>query len=660
MKKKIVSGAHNTSPTPTSVLLQHSKINKNRRFNNHKPHRYPLRSKYIDNTSGTNFRHLAVQHITAQHLFDYKANHIYKPDGTKEKMDSLLNGPDKHIWNVSLSNEWGRLAQGNIHEVPSTDTIDFIHRYEVPNNKSVTYATFVIDYRPLKSEPHRVRITVGGDKLSYTLDSGSPAANLLETKVLINSTISDAHKGARFMCADIKDYFLASPMEDPEYMRVKYNFFPEDIRIKYQLHEKVTPDGYIYIKIKKGMYGLKQAAILAYNNLKACLKPHGYFPINGTVGMWQHESRATKFCLCVDDFGIKYFNKADAQHLLQTIGKYYKYTADWNGRNYCGLTIDWDYNEGHVDISMPGYVEKCLQRLQYTPKISPQYSPHNHSPIIYGQKGQRQYATAPDTAPLLPPDETTYIQSATGSFLYYGRAIDHTILPALNEIASSQAQPTQTTKDKVQRLLDYANTFPNAYIRYYASDMVLHVDSDAAYLVAPKSKSRVAGYYYLSDNPEIKNNPTLNGAIQVECKTLRHVVSSAAEAEVAGIFHNATTAVPIRILLQALQHPQPPTPLKTDNSTATGFVHDNIHQKRSKSWDMRYYWLRDRQAQNQFKIFWDKGINNEADYFTKHWATLVHRAKRGRYIKDKLHIIKQSLNSILNMYMNCEGVLFRR
>ena len=191
--------------------------------------------------------------------------------------------------------------------------------------------------------------------------------------------------------------------------------------------------------------------------------------------------------------------------------------------------------------------------------------------------------------------------------------------------------------------------------------MVLHVDSDAAYLVAPKSKSRVAGYYYLSDNPEIKNNPTLNGAIQVECKTLRHVVSSAAEAEVAGIFHNATTAVPIRILLQALQHPQPPTPLKTDNSTATGFVHDNIHQKRSKSWDMRYYWLRDRQAQNQFKIFWDKGINNEVDYFTKHWATLVHRAKRGRYSKDKLHIIKQSLNkTILNMYMNCEGVLLRR
>ena len=124
--------------------------------------------------------------------------------------------------------------------------------------------------------------------------------------------------------------------------------------------------------------------------------------------------------------------------------------------------------------------------------------------------------------------------------------------------------------------------------------MVIHVDSNATYLVAPKARSRVAGYFHLSDHPNITKHPKLNSEILVECKTLRHVVSSSAEADIAGVFHNASMALPIHHFLTQLNHPQPPTPIKTDNSTTTGFVYDNIHQKRSKSWDMRYYWLHDR------------------------------------------------------------------
>ena len=311
------------------------------------------------------------------------------------------------------------------------------------------------------------------------------------------------------------------------------------------------------------------------------------------------------------------------------------------------MTLQWNYQDGYVDISMPGYLEKALERLQYNKKIYPQYSPHAHVPIQYATKNTRQYATAPDTSPLLNPKETKYIQSVTGSMLYYGRALDHTILPALNEIASEQSSPTQSTKGKAQQLMDYVATYPNAYIRYYASDMILNIDSDAAYLVAKKSRSRVAGYYHLSSDPKIKKDIPLNGAIHTECKTLRHVVSSAAEAEVGGIFHNAQVAIPIRTLLQALHHPQPPTSIKTDNSTAHGFIYDNIHQKRSKSWDMRYYWLRDRMAQLQFRFFWDKGINNHADYTTKHHPTKHHRTMRPRYIQDKLNCLIATYNTLL-------------
>ena len=75
--------------------------------------------------------------------------------------------------------------------------------------------------------------------------------------------------------------------------------------------------------------------------------------------------------------------------------------------------------------------------------------------------------------------------------------------------------------------------------------MMLNIDSDAAYLVALKSRSRVAGYFYLSSKPTTIDTPPLNGSIHIECKTLKHVVFSAVEAKVGGIFHNSQVAIPI-------------------------------------------------------------------------------------------------------------------
>ena len=135
------------------------------------------------------------------------------------------------------------------------------------------------------------------------------------------------------------------------------------------------------------MYGLKQAAILAYNQLKSCLEPFGYHPVPGTVGLWKHDSRPISFCLCVDDFGVKYFHKRDVKHLLQAIGNTFKYITGWDGKTYYGLHLDWRYEKGYVNISMPGYVDKALKRLQYKPKIHPQFSPHAHTAIPYGNKG---------------------------------------------------------------------------------------------------------------------------------------------------------------------------------------------------------------------------------------------------------------------------------
>ena len=102
-------------------------------------------------------------------------------------------------------------------------------------------------------------------------------------------------------------------------------------------------------------------------------------------------------------------------------------------------------------------------------------------------------------------------------------------------------------------------------------------------------------------------------------------------------------------------HPQPPTPIKVDKSTANAFVHDYITQKRSKFWDMRFHWLRDPHTKQHNKVYWDKGKNNWADYPTKTQTTPYHCSMRPKYVKDKdnpsIHSsTSDSINALPKLY----------
>ena len=99
---------------------------------------------------------------------------------------------------------------------------------------------------------------------------------------------------------------------------------------------------------------------------------------------------------------------------------------------------------------------------------------------------------------------------------------------------------------------------------------------------------------------------------------IKNVVCSAAEAECAGLFHNCQKAIVIRRILEALSHNQKPTSVKTDNSTTNSFVHATMRLKKSKMWDMRWNWLRQKEIQDECKIRWEKGKNNQANLFSKH------------------------------------------
>ena len=132
------------------------------------------------------------------------------------------------------------------------------------------------------------------------------------------------------------------------------------MREKYNIINIEDIDGYVYCKIKRGMYGLKQSARLAHEMIVQHLKKYGYQPDRFTPNIWSHHTGPTNFCLCVDDFGVKYYTQEDANHLIDALKNAYDVTIDWKGENYYGLKIDWDYKNEHVDISMKNYTIKAL------------------------------------------------------------------------------------------------------------------------------------------------------------------------------------------------------------------------------------------------------------------------------------------------------------
>ncbi|MEM7270235.1 MAG: hypothetical protein AAF401_13430, partial [Pseudomonadota bacterium] len=99
----------------------------------------------------------------------------------------------------------------------------------------------------------------------------------------------------------------------------------------------------LYIEISRGMYGLPQAGRVASDALVPRLASAGYMACKRTPGLFKHKNNSIVFCLCVDDFGVKYTDKKDALHLAAALEKHYKFSCDWDGSNYCGLDLDWNY-----------------------------------------------------------------------------------------------------------------------------------------------------------------------------------------------------------------------------------------------------------------------------------------------------------------------------
>ena len=322
----------------------------------------------------------------------------------------------------------------------------------------------------------------------------------------------------------------------------------------------------------------------------------------------------------MDDFGVKYTDKADAEYLIATLKELYELTINWSGDKYLGFTIKHDKSMRQLSISMPSYIGTALKRFGHLITHGAA-SPAVYTPPHYGST-KPQPATVDDSEPLSPADAKV-LQEIVGVFLYYARAVDVSMLPAVTAVASEQAKPTQAVFAAAKRLLSYAASYPANEIVFSACDMVLYGQSDASYLSRSNARSVAGGIFYLGN----RNAPTqVNGAIDTFSSIIPVVVASAAEAEYGGLFLAAQRGAHLRNTLADLGYPQDSTLLLCDNECAVGISNDSVKAKRSKSIDMRFHWVRDRVRQGQFVIQWRRGAHNLADFFTKPLPVKVHQS----------------------------------
>ncbi len=233
------------------------------------------------------------------------------------------------------------------------------------------------------------------------------------------------------------------PLKRPEYARVRLSDIPEEIIKEYNLHDIATGDGWLYLRVMRGMYGLPQAGSLGHDLLEERLNKEGYFQSKVVPGLWKHINRPTLFALVVDNFGIKYMKEADLDHLIRTLRQYYNVSVDLEGKEYVKIELDWDYDNGCVHLSMAPYLKKALAQFGVETPKKLQHSPYAFVPPKYDAKVQ---FVEHDTSAAATTEDQTLVQKVTGKFNWYARAVDGTMLTplsalAVNSKASQQQRP---------------------------------------------------------------------------------------------------------------------------------------------------------------------------------------------------------------------------
>ncbi len=177
----------------------------------------------------------------------------------------LMHNPvTAEMWQTAFGKDFGRMAQGNNKTgqkgMNSILVMTHAEIAKIPKNQTVTYARVVVNFCPQKADPHCIRITASGSLINYPGKLFTRTANLTTSKLMWNSVLST--KGAKYMCLDIKKNYLTAPLDHFEYVKMPLALFPKWIIKQCDLQKHVLK-GFVYLEMRRAVWGLPQAGILA-------------------------------------------------------------------------------------------------------------------------------------------------------------------------------------------------------------------------------------------------------------------------------------------------------------------------------------------------------------------------------------------------------------
>ena len=195
------------------------------------------------------------------------------------------------VWQTAFGKDFGGMAQGDDKTgQKGTNSIFVMTHAKIKqayaDKVNFTYAKIVVDFRPQKEDSYQIRITAGGNLLTYKGNVSTRTADLSTSKLLWNSVLST--DGAKYMCLDIKKIYLTAALDYFGYMRMPLLVFPEWVQKQYKLDEHAQ-SGFVYLRMERAIWGLPQAGILTNKLLRKRLAPHGYYECINTPGLWRHK-----------------------------------------------------------------------------------------------------------------------------------------------------------------------------------------------------------------------------------------------------------------------------------------------------------------------------------------------------------------------------------
>ena len=289
---------------------------------------------------------------------------------------------------------------------------------DIPAGKLVTYVNPVCVEKQNDdgSIKFRTRLTIGGDRIQYPYDTTAVTADLEALKILLNCMISE---NANFSTLDLTDFYLGTDLPHPEFIRIPTRLIPANVIAFYKLEAFITSNA-IYCSIHKTHYGLPQAGALSQQRLFKHLQAHGYYPIPSSPSVFRNSDGSIRFTLVVDDFAVVWNNHKSMDHFIHTLTALYQVKVNWQGTKYLGMDIDINRDQRHVTLSMPGYIDKLLQKV-CPMGIKGANTPAHYTPPNYANPGAHT-ATVDESAPASERDKKL-LQSVVGTLLYYSRAV---------------------------------------------------------------------------------------------------------------------------------------------------------------------------------------------------------------------------------------------